>query len=190
MRVIFHGKLRQLYGESFEIHARSVREAVEGLSRQLPDWPRELRLRIPGFDTEESFEEAAEQIHLMPAMQGGSGKFFGILLGAAMIGAAFVTGGATLVGGLKAVTALGGSLLVSGGMMILQGVVGLFMKAPTFKRVQDPEASKYVSINQNTTAVGTPVTLAYGRIQLAGHWLSLQSDSNNLIHGSFPVNPT
>lgn len=170
------------------MEASTVREAVEGFSRQADDWP-DIRIVIPGYDTVEDFERGAEEIDLMPAMQGGGGKFGTILIGAAMIGAAFLTGGASIVAGSLVTQGLGAALLVSGGVMILNGVIGLFMKAPTFHTEQDPEASKYVSINKNTTKVGTPVTIAYGRINLGGHWLSLQSDSNNLSHGSFPVNP-
>lgn len=180
MRLIFHGILRKLYGESVEMHATTVREAIEGFSRQQEDWPKDTRIVVPGHLTLESLDSRADEIHLMPSLCGGSGNWTNILIGAALIGASFIPG----VG-----AALAASMIISGGLMMLQGVMGMFMKAPSYKKNQDPEASKYLAVNKNTTVVGTPITLAYGTVELAGHWLSLQSDSNNLSHGVFPTTP-
>lgn len=170
--------------------ASSIADAIEGFSRQQPDWPRDMRISIPGFDSVDKLEETPDEIHLMPTFWGGGGKFGTIILGAAIIGLAFATGGASLTatGGLLTTT-LGASLLVTGGLMVLQGVMGLFMKSPKVSKNADPEASKYLGINDNTTKVGTPITLAWGRIDLQPHWLSLQSDSNNISYGVFPANP-
>ena len=181
MQLIFHGELRKLYGESVTMACDTVADAIEGFSRQQPNWPRDLRINAVGFDTEEKLFGPAEVVHLMPAMAGGGGKFGAILLGAAMIGATFLLPGISV--------ALKTSLIVSGAMMIAQGVVGLFMKAPSLGKNADPDASKYLGINQNTTAVGTPIIMAWGRIAFAPHWLSLQSDSTNLSYGVFPANP-
>ena len=171
------------------MNSSSVADAIEGFSRQQPSWPRELRISAVGFDTEEKLRGHADEVHLMPAMQGGGGKFGSIILGAAMIGAAFLTGGASFVAGSLVTTSLGGALLVSGALMIAQGVVGLFLKAPSIGKNADPDASKYLGINQNTTEIGTPIIMAWGRCSLAPHWLSLQSDSTNLSYGVFPANP-
>lgn len=190
MRLNFHGVLKEKFGESFEIEASSIADAIEGFSRQV-DWPTDMRVIVPGYETVEDLQGyCPDEIDLMPAMNGGAGKWTNILLGAAMIGLAFVTGGASIVAGSLVTSAIGASMLVGGAMMILQGVVGLFMKAPEFKTSEDPEASKFVAANKNTVRVGTPVTLAYGRIRLGGHWLSLQSDSSNLSHGKFPETVT
>lgn len=187
MRLNFHGSLRKQFGDSFEIEASSIADAIEGFSRQV-DWPTDTRVLVPGYDTLEDLRDnAPDEVDLMPAMNGGSGKWTNIILGAAMIGLAFVTGGASLAAGALTTTALGGSLLIGGALMIIQGVVGMFMKAPTFETTDDPEASKYIAVNKNTTKAGTPVTIAYGHVRLGGHWLSIQSDSNNLSHGQFPA---
>lgn len=190
MRLNFHGVLKDLYGDHFDMEASSIREAVEGFTRQQENWPRETLIMIIGYDDPSRLDECPDEIDLMPAFTGGKGKALTFILGAAMIGAAFFTGGASIVAGSLVTSGLGASLLVGGAMMILQGVIGLFMKAPTYSTEDDPEASKYVRVNKNTTKVGTPITLAYGTIKLGGHWLSLQSDSNNLSHGSFPATPT
>lgn len=167
------------------MQADTVGEALEGFSRQV-DWPTELLVHIVGFNTPEKLKDFALEVHIMPAMRGGGGKFGSIVLGALTVAAAFVLPGI----GIGLSTALSTTLLVSGGLMIAQGIIGLFLKAPTLKGVEDPEASKYIPINKNTTAVGTPITMAWGRIDLAGHWLSLQSDSTNISYGIFPTTPT
>lgn len=188
MRLIFHGQLRELYGPEAVMHADTVASAVEGFSRQNADWPKDMLVEVVGYDRPELLKEHAEEIHLMPAMCGGGGKFGSILLGAAMVGLTFLPGAGQLLQGIM--IGLKSSLIIAGGMLMLQGVMGLFMKAPKMKKNQDPEASKYLGINKNTTEIGTPITMAWGQINLSGHWLSLQSDSTNLSYGSFPVNPT
>jgi len=187
MRLIFHGELRKLYGESAVIHANNISDAIEGFSRQQSDWPRDMLLSVAGCRTPDDFKASADEIHILPALAGGGGKFGTIIMGAALIAIAAVAAPAT--GGIFA-SAISASLFISGSVMIAQGVLAMFMKAPTMKSANDPEASKYLSVNRNTTDVGTPMTMSWGRIDLAGHWLSLQSDSSNLSHGVFPANPT
>lgn len=165
------------------IQARTVADAIEGLSTQLPDWPRDLRIDIPGFDTDELLFAPTEvtEVHLVPAMFGGGGKFLNIIVGIALIGISFIP----VIG-----TALSPILLSAGVGMLLGGVMALFMKAPSISKSNDPPASKYFGINDNTTESGTTITMAYGRINLFGHWLSLQSDADNLVIGTFPGTPT
>lgn len=181
MKIILHGVLRTRYGEQFEVHARTAAQAIEMLSEQLPEWPRDLQVEAPGFATEVQLhaETNAAEIHLVPAMFGGGGKFFNIILGAVLMVVGFMVGGPL------------GMIMMSMGMtMVLNGVMSLFMKAPTLSKSNDPPASKYFGLNDNTAESGTPITLAYGRINLFGHWLSLQSDADNLVVGTFPTSPT
>jgi len=182
MRLIFHGELKRLYGDSFVMKAETVREAVEGFSRQALDWPKDMRISIVGFDTEAKLYEQPDEVHLMPSLSGGGGKFGTILLGAALIAVAAF---AAPLGIAAAAT----SLYVAGGVMILQGIMGLFLKSPKLNSngSNDPDASKYISVNQNTTQVGSLITAAWGRVNLSGQWLSLQSDSSNLAFGVFPA---
>jgi predicted phage tail protein len=109
-------------------------------------------------------------------------KFIGIIIGAAMVVAGILL--------LPTNPALGWSLIASGATMILAGVVQLFMKAPTVSKANDPPASKFLGVNKNTTDIGTPIILAWGRVPIAGHWLSIQADSNKLVLGVFPETPT
>jgi predicted phage tail protein len=185
MKVILHGELRKRYGDQFEIEARSAAEAIEGLSRQLHDWPSEMCLDVPGFHSEDRLhaETDVKEIHLVPAMFGG-GAVGRILVGIALIAVSLIPGVGTFLGATLT------TALVSAGIgMALGGVMALFMKAPTISKSEDPPSSKYFGVNENTAASGTPITLAYGRINLFGHWLSLQSDADKIVVGTFPASP-
>lgn len=183
MRLIFHGELRKLYGDDFVMATDTVGDAIEGFSRQ-SNWPTTFRVNVIAdgerLDSIEKLMDYHDEVHLMPSMSGGGGKFTNIILGAALI-----------VGGLLALpNPIGWSLIISGSIMIAQGVIGLFMKAPKVTSTTDPESSKYLNVNKNTVDVGTPIMMAWGLIDLAGQWLSLQSDSNNLAYGVFPSTPS
>ncbi len=182
MIVYLYGSLRKRYGKSFIMQSPSAADAIEGLTRQLPDWPRDLQIEVPGFGTEALLraETDAKEIHLVPAMFGGGGKFAGIILGAAMV----------VAGILLIATPFGIPLIISGGTMMAMGVMQLFMKAPSVAKSNDPDASKYLGINKNTADIGTFIPLAWGRIKLYGHWVSLQSDADKLVHGVFPATTT
>lgn len=183
MIVQLHGTLKDKYGPMFEIQARTAAEAIEGLSRQLPDFPRDLLIQVPGFETAEKLdaETDAAKIDMVPAMFGGGGKFGQIILGAAMIAVSFIPG----IG-----QALQVALLINGAITAAMGVVGLFMKAPSISKSNDPEASKYLGVDKNTAEIGTLIPSAWGEIKLYGHWVSLQSDADKLVVGVFPTNPT
>jgi predicted phage tail protein len=178
MRLIFHGELRKKFGREFDIRANNIAEALEGFSRQV-DWPKDMPVQVVGHRSDASLQECPDEVHVVPALRGGGGKFFNIILGSVLFVAGFLVGGP-----------LGMALMINGALMVLSGIVQLFMKAPKYNKSNDPEASKYVSVNRNTTAIGTTITMAWGRIDLGGHWLSLQSDSNQLSYGVFPTTPT
>lgn len=188
MRLVFHGKLRDLYGESVDMVTNVPANAIEGFFSQQPEHPRDMLIEAVGYNTDLLLhaETDAEEVHLIPAMFGGGGNFGKILLGGALIaGAIFIPGvGAALGGFLKS------TMIAMGASMALQGVMGLFFKSPVNSKEGDPEPSRYLGTNQNTTAQGTPITIACGRINIAGHWLSLQSDADKLVTGTFPESVT
>lgn len=144
-----------------------------------------------GFETEEKLfaPTDAKEVHLIPAMHGGGG-FGKILLGAVMIAAVvFMPASAFAIGSLSSAT-VSGAVLGMGIGLVLGGIMQLFMKAPTISKSEDPAASKYLSSGKNTTAFGTPITMAWGRVKLFPHWLSIQVNSNNMVYGTFPASPT
>lgn len=184
MRLVFHGKLRELYGESAEIATDVPAVAIEGFFSQQPNHPRSLVIEAVGYDSDIKLnaQTDTEEVHLIPAMFGGGGNLGKIVLGGALIlGAIFIPGVGAVFGG-----ALKTAMISIGASMALQGVMGLFFKTPTNSKESDPEPSKYLGTNRNTTAQGTPITIACGRIVVPGHWLSLQSDADKLVTGRFP----
>lgn len=188
MRLKLYGKFAQDYPGEFVIEADTVAEAIEGWSRQVgfyQNLPLDQRpvIRIVGFDTPKSLSEPTEQneIHLVPAMMGGGGNFGKILIGVALIAASFIPG----IGQAVQV-----ALLSSGIAMTLSGVMGFFMKSPSVSQSNDPDASKYLGLSDNTTAIGTPIPICYGRVPVNGHVLALNVDSSDMITGTFPTTPT
>lgn len=189
MKLIFHGKLRDLYGESAEIVTNVPATAIEGFFSQHPSHPRALVIEAVGYADNFALqaETEAKEIHLIPAMFGGGGNFGKILLGGALIALAVINPG---VGGMILST-LGQSIVAGIGVSLaMQGVMGLFFKSPVNSKEADPEPSRYLGTNKTTTAQGTPITIACGRINVAGHWLSLQSDADKLVTGRFPESVT
>lgn len=195
MLIKLHGIFARDYPGDFEIQADTVAEAIEGWSRQVEFYahiPYEIRpiVTVVGFDDYDSLYEKTEQkvIHLVPAMLGGGGKFGTILIGAALIGLSFIPGAApftTLLG-----AKLSGAVLAAGIGMVLTGVMGLFIKAPSVSKSKDPEASKYLGLSNNTTAIGTPIAICYGEVPVNGHVLALNVDATDMVTGTFPTNPT
>ena len=179
MQIIFHGKLAEDYGRHHYIEATSIRDALEGLSRQLEIYshlPLDKRpaFRVAGHLTVESLEENPEQIHILPAMVGGGG------LAKIAIGSLLIVAGIFIPGT---------QFLISVGVgMVLGGISELFLKAPTLSSEDDPDASKYLGLGNNTTKLGTVRLYAMGRVKITSpHVIAVNVDSNNLVKGEFPA---
>lgn len=188
MQIKLHGIFKEAYPGDYEIQADTIAEAIEGWSRQVGFYdhlPYEHRpvVRVVGCDDVDKLYEKTEQIeiHLVPAMMGGGGKFGAILIGAALIGLSFIPG----IGQAVQV-----ALLSTGIGMTLTGVMGLFIKAPSLSKDKDPDASKYLGLSNNTTAIGTPIALCYGEVPVNGHVLALNVDATDMVTGTFPTTPT
>lgn len=189
MLITLHGKLAEDFGAEHRIEAASVKEAVEGLTRQIGFYDHlmvEERpvVRIVGYDTESSLEQSAESIDIVPAIAGGKGVGK-VLLGAALIGIAILNPG---IGGMI-LSQAGVSLFAGLGVsLMLSGLAQLFAKAPSLSGQEDPEASKYLGLSNNTTRLGTLRSYSMGRIKLtAPHLLALNVDSTDLVKGEFPT---
>lgn len=189
MKIRFHGKLARDYGPEHEIKANTIAEAVEGLTRQIGFYSDQILderpvVNIVGHDTVDSLSENPESIDIIPAIHGGSGVGK-ILVGAALIGLALTGVGAGIaLGGMS----LSGVFLSVGVGLALSGIAQLFTKAPSLSREEDPEASKYLGISNNTTKLGTLRSYSMGRVKItAPHLLALNVDSTDLIRGEFPA---
>ncbi|MGZ9568771.1 tail assembly protein [Alcaligenes nematophilus] len=110
-----------------------------------------------------------DAIRIAPVVIGsGRGGLFQVVLGAALIGAAFLTGGVTIAAGtLKAGSLLGGMAFGMGVSMVLGGVSQLLTKQPQgLTSVDSPDNGASYNFNGpvNTTAQGNPFGVLYGEM--------------------------
>ena len=114
---------------------------------------------------------------------GGAGK---ALLGAAMIGLAFATGGSTLALGVGGFTGGAGISAIVGNVGIglaLMGVSEMLFPLPKpqeFSNEQDPRISFSFSGVQNTSRAGTSHPIVYGEIITGSVVISAGIDTNQV----------
>ena len=182
-----YGELAEFVGhKEFEIQVDSVAKAVSFLVNNFPQVekymnPQYYQVKVGNYAVNE--EEihhpiGQEDIHIVPVIAGAGGSTGKILLGAALIGGAFmfspltlgsftakgIAAGATPFAkvGLMAKAAIG-----LGGALVLSGVSDMLFPVPKpkeFKSEQDPQLSFSFSGTQNTSRAGTPVPIVYGEI--------------------------
>ncbi|HCA18687.1 MAG TPA: phage tail protein [Alcaligenes faecalis] len=110
-----------------------------------------------------------DDIRIAPQVTGsGRGGLFQVVLGAALIGAAFLTGGASIVAGQLAFSGVMGSMAFGMGVsMVLGGVSQLLTKQPQgLTSVASPDNGASYNFNGpvNTTAQGNPLGVLYGEM--------------------------
>ena len=184
-KIKLYGELAEFVGhKEFEVKADTLAHAVsflinnfEGIEKYMN--PRHYQVKIGNYTVDESelsYPIGKEDIHLIPAIAGaGRGGLGKILLGAALIGLAFVTfgGSFTLAAGLKFTGAAGSKLFLAkavtylGVSLVISGVSELLFplpKPPSFESEEDPRLSFSFGGTQQTGRAGTPVPLVYGEI--------------------------
>tara|TARA_R100000781_G_scaffold1866_2_gene3174 strand:+ start:666 stop:1277 length:612 start_codon:yes stop_codon:yes gene_type:complete len=182
-KIKLYGELAEFVGhKEFEVKADTLAHAVsflinnfQGIERFMS--PKYYQLKVGNYSiNEEEFAHpiGKEDIHFIPVISGAGRGFGKILLGAAMIGLAFATGGASLgasgltfkassLGGAfvaKAVTGIGATLVLSGVSEMLFPLPDV----PKFESTEDPRLSFSFGGTQQTGRAGTPVPLVYGEI--------------------------
>ena len=132
-------------------------------------------------------------ISIVPVISGaggGTGKF---LLGAVLIGTAFMTGGVTgaaffkgagVAGSFAEATYLTKAAITIGGALALQGVSEMLFPLPKpkdFTNEEDPRISFSFSGVQNTSRAGTSIPLCYGEIVTGSVVISAGIDTNQIV---------
>ena len=183
-----YGELAKFVGhKEFEIQVDSLAKAVSFLINNFPQVekymnPQYYQVKVGNYavDEEEIHHPIGqEDIHIVPVI-GGAGSGTGkILLGAALIAGAFLTGGASLtfaqvpLANAGAITGIAFSGTIAkaavylGAALVLQGVSEMLFPVPKpkeFNSEQDPQLSYSFSGTQNTSRAGTPVPIVYGEI--------------------------
>ena len=179
-----YGELAEFVGhKEFEIQVDSLGKAVSFLVNNFPQVekymnPQYYQVKVGNYavDQEEIHHPIGqEDIHIVPVIAGAGRGLGKILLGAALIGLVFMTGGAsfTAAGGLEfKASILGGaflnkSLTYLGAYLVLSGVSEMLFplpKPPSFESEEDPRLSFSFGGTQQTGRAGTPVPLVYGEI--------------------------
>lgn len=181
--IILLGELGKRFGTRHRLDVRSPAEAVRALCANFKEFSpfvsssheRNVGYRVLSARSDVAPEElhhpASQTITIAPVIAGAGGKFGMILLGAALITAAFMTGGASIAatgfmaGGITT-TFWGGIAFNIGAALVLGGVSQLLAPAP--KADQPNETNNQPSYvfdgAVNTTAQGHPVPVGYGRM--------------------------
>ena len=193
MRVIkVYGKLAKHLGQrSFKAVARTPAEAVRFLVANFPELRSVMRddsyaisvgrHQLPIGDKPEFLHYPAgsdDAIRIIPVITGAGGNFGKILMGAALIGLAFVPGvgaltAAQVAGGATAsatvfgtgLTALGAMSFSIGASLVLNGIAGIISPVPkTPEMDSDPRENFNFSGVQNTSRSGVVVPVIYGEV--------------------------
>lgn len=201
-KVYFHGQFKDLAPEGIEVEARTIADAIEGVTRQFPQLrpkPGQNKqvFRVLGMKTVDMLRDPKVDmttIRLVPFFSGGGGggKGFGfikIAIGIAIIAAAPYLGGAGgLLGGTIFEASIG-TIAMGGAFMALGGLLEVMSPAPSRDTsdayssndgISDPVASKYLGAPKNTVAIGTRIPIGYGRHRVYGHYISFDIQAKDM----------
>tara|TARA_R100000773_G_C4178475_1_gene89181 strand:- start:135 stop:752 length:618 start_codon:yes stop_codon:yes gene_type:complete len=200
-KIKLYGKLAEFVGhKEFEAEVSSVGNAVSFLLNNFPQLERHMspnyyQVKVGDYDIDETevhHPVGQQDIHFVPVIAGaGRGGLGKLLLGAVLIGAAFLMpagAGLTLMQGIKAgslakVGFLTKTMLYVGASLALQGVTELLFPLPKdngFDSEQDPKLSFSFSGLQNTSRAGTPIPIVYGEIMTGSVVISAAIDTNQV----------
>ena len=198
-KVKLYGELAKFVGhKEFEVEVDTVSKAVSFLIHNFPEVerfmsPKYYQVKVGNYDIDESelaYPVGQEDIHFIPAISGAGRGFGKILLGAALIGAAFfVPQGLALSKGIGTgfgfakAGALAKGMVYVGASLVLQGVSDLLFPLPKpqeFNSEEDPQLSFSFSGVQNTSRAGTPVPIVYGEIVTGSVVISSAVDTNQV----------
>ena len=196
-----YGQLAEFIGhKEFEIKVNSVSQAVSFLIHNFPEverfmGPRYYQVKVGSYDIDEnelSYPVGQEDIHFIPAISGAGRGMGKVLLGAALIGGAFLFTPLTMgsffspivaPGSFAAAMPLTKAAIGIGAALVLSGVSDMLFPLPEpqkFNSEEDPQLSFNFSGVQNTSRAGTPVPIVYGEIFTGSVVISAAIDTNQV----------
>jgi len=179
--IILKGQMGKLFGEEHRLNVKTIQEAMHaidvmkgGLRRYIME-SMDLGIKFTVQKGNEVKAMAKENLDdfigedeignflgdddiIITPIPAGANIFksiFKVIVGALLIYAAVVTGGA-----------LGYALGAMGAMLALQGIIEMIM--PDADGSDQPEKSSLFNGPVNTTKTGVPVPMAYGRVEAGG----------------------
>ena len=203
-KVKLYGELAEFVGhKELEVKVNNIAQAVsflihnfQGLERYMN--PKYYQVKVGNYDIDDNelnYPIGKEDIHFIPVIAGaGRGGLGKILLGAALIAGAFMTGGVSFTfapipyanaGAITGITGtfLGKAAVYLGASLVLSGVAEMLFPLPKpedFSSEEDPQLSFNFSGVQNTSRAGTPVPIVYGEIITGSVVISAAIDTNQV----------
>lgn len=175
--IMLHGALKQ-FGEQFKLDVSSCAEATHAIASQLPEFKlfmlqaEQNGMRFAIFVDDRNIGEdeienvtGASVIHIVPKIMGAGGDtgVFQIIMGVALIGAAWFVPGLSI--------AVAESMMMMGAVQIAGGLAGMLMPTPKMDGSQDEDGNKAnygFGGAVTTVAQGNPVPILYGRRYIGG----------------------
>ena len=205
-KIKLYGELAEFVGhKEFEVKADTLASAIsflvnnfEGIDKFMN--PKYYQVKVGNYAIDESeiyHPIGKEDIHFIPVISGAGRGFGRILLGAALIGLAFIpfagsgTGLGMLFGKgpvfgihkLGQVGMLSKALAGVGASLVLSGVSEMLFPLPKFDDFdseQDPKLSFSFNGIQQTNRAGTPVPIVYGEIFTGSVVISASVDTEQV----------
>ena len=205
-KIKLYGELAEFVGhKEFEVKADTLASAIsflvnnfEGIDKFMN--PKYYQVKVGNYAIDESeiyHPIGKEDIHFTPVISGAGRGFGRILLGAALIGLAFIpfagsgTGLGMLFGKgpvfgihkLGQVCMLSKALVGVGASLVLSGVSEMLFPLPKFDDFdseQDPKLSFSFNGIQQTNRAGTPVPIVYGEIFTGSVVISASVDTEQV----------
>jgi len=202
MKVVkVYGALKERLGQGrFELDVKTPAEAVRALCANfagLDKWIVDSSQDGVGYKVkigkELIDEDQVEELHspwserdvfsITPVVTGAGSGFGKVLAGIVLIGAAFLTGGATIgtFGLTKAVT-VKSVLIKMGTFVALTGVAQMLSPIPKMPDMKEANTVQNFSFSgvTNTAQVGVPVPIAYGRLFVGSVVIAAGLDTDQL----------
>jgi len=179
-KIKLYGELAKFLGQkTFEAEVNNAAQAIRFLVVNFPKLEKHMSDRhykviLDNWELKEKelhYPSGTNDIKIVPVVGGAGGNFGQVLLGAALIGAAFLAPGSTLVFGKGFGASLAGANLIGakgaflvGSALVLNGIAGMLTPVQTIPESnQDPRRSFNFSGIQNTSKAGVAVPVIYGR---------------------------
>lgn len=178
VQVKFYGDLKRFADSPIELEVSNFKELMSGLFTQIKGLRQHIRKGYykVRFGSKYLSEDQLKTtpiidlkdgctVHFTPVIS-GAGKGIGVgqvILGAALIAAAFFTGGASISAwgtGATMMGALGASMVLSGAMTLLTKVPNMDTK---YNEGEKKQSTSFSNI-KNLTPQGRPIPLLYGKM--------------------------
>lgn len=188
-KIVFEGgRPAEMYPNGIEVEGQSAGECLTALGN-FPGFRREdgvqYQVRLPDFQSRDAIFEPTEieVIRVVEIVEGAGGKVGAFLM--VVIGVILIATGVGAPAGTSLV--MGGTMTASaaiamGAMMVLQGVIALMAPSPNKSSGASGEKSNYLNAaGGNTTAIGTRISMVFGRHKVSGHILSFNVNATNAL---------